>query len=141
MTQMTPRWPLTPLLLRSYVQLYPRIIVSNAHKNTWKHVDTVTRFFKNFNKRLMTPRWPLTTLLLRSHVWLYPGSLCPCPMGIHQYMWIQWSIVQNIPHTIYYIRTYVHTTYRMNDHLVSYCTQFRWDNKSLASLARHVINV
>ena len=72
MTQMTPRWPSTPLLLRSHVQLYPGIIVSNSHKNTSKHVDTVTLFYKNVNQRSMTPRWPLTPLLLRSHVWLYP---------------------------------------------------------------------
>ena len=32
--QTTPRWPMTPLLLRSQVQLYPRNIVSKAHANT-----------------------------------------------------------------------------------------------------------
>ena len=38
------------------------------------------------------------------------GSLCPSPMGIHQCMWIQWSILQKLPHTYtYYIHT--HTTY------------------------------
>ena len=31
---LTPRWPLTPHLLRSYVWLYPRIIVSKSHENT-----------------------------------------------------------------------------------------------------------
>ena len=39
---LTPRWPLTPHLLRSYVWLYPRIIVSKSHENTSKYVDTVT---------------------------------------------------------------------------------------------------
>ena len=32
---LTPRWPLTPHLLRSYVWLYPRIIVSKSHENMW----------------------------------------------------------------------------------------------------------
>ena len=31
---LTPRWPLTPYLLRSHVWLYPRIIVSKSHGNT-----------------------------------------------------------------------------------------------------------
>ena len=69
---MTPRWPLTPHLLRSYVWLYPRIIVSKSHENTSKYVDTVTFFAKNLNQRSLTPRWPLTPHLLRSYVWLYP---------------------------------------------------------------------
>ena len=69
----TPRWPLTPHLLRSYVWLYPRIIVPKSHENTSKYVDTVTFFAKkNLNQRSLTPRWPLTPHLLRSHVWLYP---------------------------------------------------------------------
>ena len=55
MTQITPRWPLTPLQLRSHVQLCPRIIVSNSYKNTSKHVDTVTFFFKTLAKG----QWPL----------------------------------------------------------------------------------
>ena len=70
---LTPRWPLTPYLLRSHVWLYPRIIVSKSHENTSKYVDTVTFFAKkNLNQRSLTPRWPLTPHLLRSHVWLYP---------------------------------------------------------------------
>ena len=70
---LTHRWPLTPHLLRSYVWLYPRIIVSKSHENTSKSADTVTFFAKkNLNQRSLTPRWPLTPHLLRSHVWLYP---------------------------------------------------------------------
>ena len=42
----TPRWPLTPCLLRSYVWLYPRIIVSKSHDNTSMYVDTVINFAK-----------------------------------------------------------------------------------------------
>ena len=68
----TPRWPLTPHLLRSYVWLYPRIIVSKSHENTLKYVDTLTFFAKTWKRKSLTPRWPLTPHLLRSHVWIYP---------------------------------------------------------------------
>ena len=43
---LTPRWPLTPCLLRSHVWLYPRIIVSKSHDNTSLYVDTVINFAK-----------------------------------------------------------------------------------------------
>ena len=202
---LTPRWPLTPHLLRSHVWLYPRIIVSKSHENTSKYVDTVNLFAKTWTKghwplddlwphiccshmcdstqgslcpspmkihqsmwiqrtfwlklelKVIDPWWPLTPHLLRSQVWLYPriivskshestskyvdtvnlfaktwtkghwplddlwphicwghmcdstqGSFCPSPMGIHQCMRIQWSILQKLPHTYTYI---LHTTY------------------------------
>ena len=41
---LTPRWPLTPCLLRSHVWLYPRIIVSKSHDNSSMYVDTVINF-------------------------------------------------------------------------------------------------
>ena len=43
---LTPRWPLTPCLLRSHVWLYPRIIVSKSHDNTSMYVDTMINFAK-----------------------------------------------------------------------------------------------
>ena len=43
---LTPRWPLTPCLLRSNVWLSPRIIVSKSHDNTSMYVDTVINFAK-----------------------------------------------------------------------------------------------
>ena len=43
---LTPRWPLTPCLLRSHVWLYPRIIVSKSHDNTSMYVDTEINFAK-----------------------------------------------------------------------------------------------
>ena len=76
---MTPRWPLTPLLLRSHVWLYARNIVSKSHENTSEYV-----FFQKLWLKGQWPKWPLddlqhetivsalTPLLLRSHVWLYP---------------------------------------------------------------------
>ena len=41
---LTPRWPLTPCLLRSHVWLYPRIIVSKSHDDTSIYVDTLINF-------------------------------------------------------------------------------------------------
>ena len=85
---LTPRWPLTPHLLRSHVWLYPRIIMSKSHENTSKYVDTVTFFAKTWSKGhwLLGDLWP--------HIcWGHmcdstQGSLCPSPMKIHQSMWI-----------------------------------------------------
>ena len=91
---LTPRWPLTPHLLRSHVWLYPRIIVSKSHENTSKYVDTVTLFAKTWTKG----HWPLDDLW--PHIcWglmcdSTQGSLCPGPMKIHQSMWIQWPFLQ-----------------------------------------------
>ena len=96
---LTPRWPLTPHLLRSHVWLYPRSIVSKSHKNTSKYVDTVTLLAKTWTKShwLLDNLWP--------HIcWGHmcgstQGSLCPSPMGIHQCMWIHWDQFCKLPHT------------------------------------------
>ena len=91
---LTPRWPLTPHLLRSYVWLYPRIIVSKSHENTSKCVDTVTFFAQ---KSWTKGHWPLGDL--QPHIFWgnmcdsTQGSLCPSPMKIHQSMWIQWTFL------------------------------------------------
>ena len=93
---LTPRWPLTPHLLRSHVWLYPRIFVSKSHENTSKYVDTVNLFCKkkNLNQRSLTPRWPLTPHMLRSHVWLYPRIIVvQGPMKNTSSMWIQWTFL------------------------------------------------
>ena len=125
---LTRRWPLTPHLLRSHVWLYPRIIMSKSHENTSKYVDTVNLFAKTWTKG----HWPLDDLW--PHIcWGHrcdstQGSLCPSPMGIHQCIWIQWSILQKLPHTYTHIHT--HTMYRISDHIVSFWTMFRRDNKS-----------
>ena len=127
---LTPRWPLTPHLLRSHVWLYPRIIVSKSHENTSKYVDTVNLFVKTWTKG----HWPLDDLW--PHIcWGHmcdssQGSLCPSSMGIHQCMWIQWSILQKLPHTyIHILILHTHTTYRISDHIVSFWTTFRRDKK------------
>ena len=91
---LTPEWSLTPRLLRSYVWLYPRIIVSMSHENISKYVDTVTLFAKTWTKG----HWPLENLW--PHICWYlmcdstQGSLCPSPMKIHQSMRIQRPFLQ-----------------------------------------------
>ena len=113
---LTPRWPLTSHLLRSHVWLYPRIIVSKSHENTSKYVDTVNLFAKTWTKG----HWPLDDLW--PHIcWGHmcdstQGSLCPSPMGIHECMRIQWSILQKLPHTY------------------TYYVQNQWSHKSLSEL-------
>ena len=112
---------------------YPRIIVSKSHENTSKYVDTVNLFAKTWTKG----HWPLDDLW--PHIcWGHmcdstQGSLCPSPMGIHQCMWIQWSIFAKITTYIHihttYIHIHTHTTYRISDHIVSFWTTFRRDNK------------
>ena len=106
-----PRWPLNPHLLRSHVWLYPRIIVSKSHENTLKYVDTVTLFAKIWTKG----HWPLDDLWPHIY-WGHmcdstQGSLCRSPMGIHQCMWKQWSILQKLPHTYTLHILHTHTTY------------------------------
>ena len=83
---LTPRWPLTPHLLRSHAWLYPSIIVFICHGNTsvCGYHDPLN---KSTTKRSMTPKWPLTRFLLPSHAWLYQctiRSLCPSPMQIYE---------------------------------------------------------
>ena len=115
---LTPWWPLTPSLLRSHVWLSPKIIVTKSHENTFKYVDTVTLYWKTWTKGHwpLDDRWP--------HVcWGHMCDstqelLCLSPMGIHQCMWIQWSILQKKKKKTHILRTYyihTHTTYRMSN--------------------------
>ena len=53
---LTPRWPLTPCLLRSHVWLYPRIIVSKSHGSTSMYADTVINFAKYHIKHIRYKR-------------------------------------------------------------------------------------
>ena len=63
---LTPRWPLTPCLLRSLVWLYPRIIVSKSHGNTSMYVDTVINF-ANYHIHTHTTYYVHTTYILRTY--------------------------------------------------------------------------
>ena len=96
-------------------------------ENTSKYVDTLTLFSKNLNQRSLNPRWPLTPCLLRSHVWLYPRIIVPKSHD-NTSMYVDTVINFSKYHIHTYLYTYyVHTTYRMSDHIVSYWTQFRRD--------------
>ena len=68
---LTPRWPLTPSLLRSNVTLPKDNNCVQVPQKYIKVCGYSDPFFKNLNQRSLTPRWPLTPCLLRSHVWLY----------------------------------------------------------------------
>ena len=112
------------LLSRSHTFAIIVILDLKIHQSMWIH-------WPFFAKTWTKGHWPLDDLW--PHVcWGHmcdstQGSLCPSPMGIHQCMWIQWSILQIT--TYIHIHTYyIHTTYRMSDHIVSYWTQFRRDN-------------
>ena len=94
---LTPRWPLTPSLLRSHVWHYPRIIVCKSHENTAKYVDTVTFFC---SKPLSKGHWLLDDLWPQV-CWGHmcdstQGSLCPSLMKIHQSVWTQWPFFQKL---------------------------------------------
>ena len=131
---MTPKWSLTPLLLRSLVWLYPRIIVSKSHKKYIKVCGYSDPFFKNLNQRSLSldDLWP--------HIcWGHmcdptQGLLCPSPMGLHQC--IQRSILQ-IFNQDYHIGL-LYTTYctyyvpqcRMSDYIVSFLNKVQARQKS-----------
>ena len=116
------------LLSRSHTFAIIVILDLKIHQSMWI-------YWPFFPKTWTKGHWPLDDLW--PHVcWGHmcdstQGSLCPSPMTIHQFMWIQWWILQNTTyiyiHTTYILHTYIHTTYRMSDHIVSYWTQFRRD--------------
>ena len=79
---LTPRWPLTPCLLRSLVWLYPRIIVSKSHDNTSMYVDTVINF-ANYHIHTHTTTYIHilgTTYILRTE-WVITQSLTELSSG------------------------------------------------------------
>ena len=125
------------LLSRSHTFAIIVILDLKIHQSMWIH-------WPFFPKTWTKGHWPLDDLwphVCWGHMCDFTqGSLCPSPMTIHQCMWIQWSILQ-ITTYIHILRTtyihtytyYVHTTYRMSDHILSYWTQFRRDNSELSS--------
>ena len=106
---LTPRWTLTPRLLRSHVWLFPK---DHCVQVPWKYIKVCGYSDPFFKKTWTKGHWPLDDLW--PHVcWGHmcdstKGSLFPSPMGIHQCIWIQWSILQN---TTYYMYMYTHTTH------------------------------
>ena len=121
--------------LRSRAHTFAIIVI--FFENTWKYVDTLILFSKNLNQRSLTPTWPLTPCLLRSHVWLYPRIIVSKShdnTSMYVDTVINFANYHIHTHTTYILHTYyVHTTYRMSDHIVSYWTQFRRDKKETKS--------
>ena len=109
----------------------------------WKYIK-VCEYSDFFQKLEQKSHWPLDDLwphICWSHMCdSTQESLCPSPMGIHQCMWIQWSILQNttyILHNTYYNTVHttyirnIHTVYRMSDHIGPYSWKRNNFNPSL----------
>ena len=104
------------LLSRSHTFAIIVILDLKIHQSMWIH-------WPFFPKTWTKGHWPLDDLW--PHVcWGHmcdstQGSLCPSPMGIHQCMWIQWSILQITTyihiHTYLHTYTYIHTYYVQNE--------------------------
>ena len=93
--------------------------MSKSHGNTSMYADTVINFAK------------ITTYIHILHTYV-----CVCTYVCSMCMYV--VILQKLPHTYtYYIHTYIHilhTTYRISDHIVSFLTTFRRDNKYIQVL-------
>ena len=106
------------LLSRSHTYAIIVILDLKIHQSMWIH-------WPFFPKTWTKGHWPLDDLW--THVcWSHmcdstQGSLCPSPMGIHQCIWIQWSILQ--------ITTYIHTYYAYI--LRTYYVQNEWSHSLL----------
>ena len=83
-------------------------------------------------------RKTLSHALLKWNIW------SKCTVVGQKCFYVPWEYINvcgysdqfcKIPHTRYILRTYfIHTTYRMSDHIVSFWTKFRRDNKLLTLL-------
>ena len=123
---LTPRWPLTPSLLRSHVWLYPRIIVSNPmkiHQNMWIQWPF---FPKTCNQRSLTPRWPLTPHLMGSHVWLNPRIIVSKSHG---------NTSMYVDTVINFAKYHIHTMYILRtEWVISFWTKFRRDKNQYQTI-------
>ena len=111
----------------------------NRFENTSKYVDTLTLFSKNLNQRSLTPRWPFNPMSVEVTCVTLPKDHCVQVSKSHDNTSMYVDTVINFAkyhihtHTTYILHTtYIHTTYRMSDHIVSYWTQFRRDKKKVA---------
>ena len=111
------------LLPRSHTYAIIAILDLKIHQSMWIH-------WPFFPKTWTKGHWPLDDLW--PHVcWGHmcdstQGSLCPKSHG-NSSMYV--DTVINFANYHIYTYTYIHTTYRMSDHIVSYWTQFRRDKK------------
>ena len=114
---LTPRWPLTPHLLRSHVWIYSRSLCPayKSHKNTSKYVDTVNLFAKTWTKG----HWPLDDLW---HVWLYPRIIVSKSHG-NTSMYVD-GYSDQFWQKILQITTYIHVYI----HIHTYYVQNQWSH-------------
>ena len=120
---LTPRWPLTPSLLRLHVWLYPRIIVSKSHiMKIYQSMWIKWPFFQKL-ERSLTPRWPLTPHLLRSHVWTYPRIIVFKSHG---------NTSMYVDTVINFAKCHIHTTYILHTYYLhthgTYYVQNEWSH-------------
>ena len=145
---LTPRWPLTPHLLRSHGVTLPK---DHFVQVPWKYIKVFWYCAPISGKTWTKVHWPLDDLwphhLLRSHGWLCPRIIVSKSMGICQCMWIQLSNLQKLLHTYihilstFYVHDYIlHTTYRISDHIVSFWTTFRGGGTRVyTDWAKHIL--
>ena len=126
---LTPRWPLTPILLRSHVWFYPKdhcVQVSRKYIKVCGYSDPFSKTF--INQRSLTPRWPLTSCLLGSHVWLYPRINVSKSHGntsMYVDRVINLSILQNTTY-ILHTCTYTDGTYYVQIEWLQSLWKFLW---------------
>ena len=112
---LTPRWPLTPHLLRSHVWLYPRIIVFKSHENTSKYVDTVNLFAKTRTKG----HWPLDDL------WPTSAEVTCVTLPKNHCVQVPWEYINVCGYSDQFCQNYhihTHTTYILH----TYYVQNQW---------------
>ena len=96
-------WPLDDLCPTSVEVTCVTLLKDHCVQVPLENIKT-HGYSEPFAKTWTKGHWPLDDLW--PHIcWGHmcdstQGSLCPCPMGIHQCMWIQWSTLQ--------ITTYIH---------------------------------
>ena len=119
------------LLPRSHTYAIIVILDLKIHQSMWIH-------WPFFPKTWTRGHWPLDDL------WPMSVEVTCVTLPKDHCVQVPWEYINvcgysdqfcKLPHTYIHIHTYilhtyyVHTTYRMSDHIVSYWTQFRRDNK------------
>ena len=155
---LTPRWPLTPCLLRSHVWLYPRIIVSKSHDDTclvlgeWKNQEETQSTLLFFFHSPIAIGWPFISsfapfgfphqcFLCTAHLYdIYGENKLKLKLKTETETSMYVDTVINFAN--YHIHTYtyyVHTTYILH---TTYYVQNEWSHSLLLNSvqARQLLN-
>ena len=135
---LTPRWPLTPCLLRSHMWLYPRIIVSKSHDNTSMYVDTVINFAKY---HIHTYTYYVHTTYYVQNEWSH--SLLLNSVQARQKWLSKWLDKKCIPYSN--TGQVIHTRYTklvlcFMGHVLSEVTFFIWIREKIACIGDHAMH-